>query len=92
MRKIPKKNYLILVIMLLGVVIITFSCRDFYNNNLKSTSVLYKYVRHMSKDDLKEYLFESPSLIIYVADKYELIFLDIDLLLLLLFHLQSIFH
>ena len=72
MRKIPKKNYLISVIMLVGVVIITFSCRDFYNNNLKSTSVLYKYVRHMSKDDLKEYLFESPSLIIYVADKYEL--------------------
>lgn len=72
MRKIPKKNYILLVLMLLGVVVITFACRNFYNNNLKSTSEMYKYARHMSREDLKEYLFESPSLVIYIADKYDL--------------------
>lgn len=72
MRKIPRKNYILLVLMLLGVVVITFACRDFYNNNLKKTSEMYMYARHMSRDDLKEYLFESPSLVIYVADKYNI--------------------
>ena len=72
MKKIPSKNYIILVLMLTLVVIITFSCRNFYNNNLKSTSKMYKYARHMSGEDLKVYLYEAPSLVIYIADKYDL--------------------
>ena len=72
MRKIPSKNYILFVLMLIGVVVITLCCRNFYNNNLKRTSEIYKYARHMSSDDLKEYLYESPSLVIYVADKYNL--------------------
>lgn len=72
MRKIPSKNYVLFILMLIGVVVVTFCCRNFYNNNLRSTSEIYKYARHMSSDDLKEYLYESPSLVIYVADKYNL--------------------
>lgn len=72
MRKIPVKNYFILLIMLFGVVVVTFAGKNYYNNNLKKVSSLYKYANHMDRDDLKEYLGESSSLIIYVADKYNL--------------------
>lgn len=72
MRKIPVKNYFILLIMLFGVVVVTFAGKNYYNNNLKKVSSLYKYANHMDRDDLKEYLGESSSLIIYVADKYDL--------------------
>lgn len=72
MKKIPAKNYFILLIMLIGVVLITFFGASFYNNNLKKTSSLYKYANHMGRNDLKEYLKESSSLIIYISDKYNL--------------------
>ena len=72
MRKIPSKNYMIVILMLILVIVVTFACRNFYNNNLKSTSEIYKYSRHMSEEDLKEYLYEAPSLVIYIADKYDL--------------------
>ena len=72
MKNIPLKNYFILLVMLIGVVLITLIFRNYYNNNLKKTSTLYKYANHMSRDDLDEYLLESSSLVIYIADKYDL--------------------
>ena len=72
MRKIPVKNYFILLIMLFGVVVVTFAGKNYYNNNLKKVSSLYKYANHINRDELKEYLVESSSLIIYVSDKYDL--------------------
>ena len=72
MRKIPVKNYFILLIMLFGVVVVTFAGKNYYNNNLKKVNSLYKYANHINRDELKEYLVESSSLIIYVSDKYDL--------------------
>ena len=72
MRKIPVKNYFILLIMLIGVIIVTFVGKNYYNNNLKKVNSLYKYANHINRDELKEYLGESSSLIIYIADKYDL--------------------
>ena len=48
------------------------SLKNYYNNNLKKVSDLYKYANHINRDELKEYLGESSSLIIYIADKYDL--------------------
>ena len=78
MKKIPLKNYFILLIMLFSVVVVTLFGASFYNNNLKKTSSLYKYATHMSKNSLKEYLSESPSLIIYISDKYDLSKEDVE--------------
>lgn len=72
MKNIPVKNYFILLIMLFGVVVVTFAGKNYYNNNLKKVSDLYKYANHINRDELKEYLGESSSLIIYIADKYDL--------------------
>lgn len=78
MKKVPVKNYFILLIMLIGVVLVTLFGASFYNNNLKKTSSLYKYANHMSSNDLKEYLFETSSLVIYISDKYDLTKEDIE--------------
>ena len=72
MKNIPVKNYFILLIMLIGVIIVTFVGKNYYNNNLKKVNSLYKYANHINRDELKEYLGESSSLIIYIADKYDL--------------------
>ena len=58
--------------MLFGLVVVTFVGKNYYNNNLKKVSGLYKYANHIDRDEFKEYLVESSSLVIYVADKYNL--------------------
>lgn len=78
MKKIPAKNYFILLVMLIGVLVVTLFGASFYNNNLKKTSSLYKYANHMSSNDLKEYLSESSSLVIYISDKYDLTKEDVE--------------
>lgn len=72
MRRIPIKNYIILLFIIIGVVVVTFGLRNFYNNSLRQTSVLYKYAKHMNSKELSAYLSENSSVIIYISDKYDL--------------------
>lgn len=72
MRIIPKKNYFILLLMSLGVIVVTLFFRSYYNNNLKPTSDIYNYARVISSGQLDFYLDENPSTIIYISDKYDL--------------------
>lgn len=78
MKKIPKKNYLILIVMFCFVIIITFVGARFYNNSLKSTGILFKYAKHISSGELEQYLNENPSSIVYISDKYNLSNDDIE--------------
>lgn len=71
MRQIPKKNYIIFLLMLVGVVLVTFLGVRVYNNNIKPSSVLYKYLKTIKGDELNLYLSENPSTVIYISDKYD---------------------
>ncbi len=70
--EIPKKNYIIVFILFLIVVILTFIGASFYNNNIKQTSVLYKYIKNINTKELDQYIKENPSVVIYIGDKYDL--------------------
>ena len=76
MKKIPVKNYFILVGMIVIVVIVTFFLAKFYNNMLKPTSDFYKYAKHISSRELFDYLQENSSTIIYISDKYNTVIED----------------
>ena len=72
MRDIPKKNYFILLIMILSVVAITIVLMNAYNNRVKKTSIMYNYLSEIKENDLDAYLIENPNIVIYIADKYDL--------------------
>ena len=72
MRDIPKKNYFILLIMMLFVITITIALMNIYNNRIKKTSIMYNYLSEIKENDLDAYLIENPNIIIYMADKYDL--------------------
>lgn len=72
MRDIPKKNYFILLIMMLLVITITIALMNIYNNRIKKTSIMYNYLSEIKENDLDAYLIENPNIIIYMADKYDL--------------------
>lgn len=71
MRKIPKKNYLIMAIIVLTVVIVTILFAHIYNKNIKKTSIMYNYLSEIKKKDIDTYIIEKTNIILYVADKYD---------------------
>ena len=63
-RVVPKKNYLYLLIMLIMVVVVTFSIvriGDSYSNKKLEKSYLYKYVSEVNVDEIKNILTEPSS-------------------------------
>ena len=71
MKKIPLKNYVILLFIILITVVITFVLANFYNNSLRKTTDIYKYANRLKRKEIEEYLDESSSVVIYIADKYD---------------------
>lgn len=71
MRQIPKKNYVILILMIIGVVVVTCLGARIYNNTIKTSSILYKYLKTIKGDELNLYLNENPSTVIYISDRYD---------------------
>lgn len=71
MKQVPKKNYVIFILMLIVVVIITFLGVRVYNDNIKTASVLYKYLKIIKSDELDLYLNENPSTVIYISNRYD---------------------
>ena len=63
-REIPKKNYYILIIMLIGVAVLTLAISSIVNavkNNNVSTGYINRYVSEISYSELDTYLVEPAS-------------------------------
>ena len=56
MKKIPKKNYVIVFFMFFIVVVLTLAGARFYNNSIKETSVLFNYLKNITSEELTQYL------------------------------------
>ena len=72
MKKIPQKNYFILIILLLVTIIITLSLASVYKNKDKFVSNFYEYANKIDSSEFNEYVTENSDLIIYISDKYDL--------------------
>lgn len=72
MKKIPVKNYFILLIIVILVAILTIILTNIYNNQLRKTSIMYNYLSEIKKNDIDTYLTEKPNIILYISDKYDI--------------------
>jgi len=72
MREIPKKNYIILVVLLAVTVFFTLFIANIYKNKEKLTSNFYEYVNKITPDSFDEFMTENEDIIIYIGDKYDL--------------------
>ena len=72
MRKIPQKNYFILIGLVLATIIITLSLASLYKSKDKIVSNFYKYANKINSSEFSEYIVENSDLIIYISDKYDL--------------------
>lgn len=70
MKKIPNKNYVILVAIVLATVFLTFYVRGWYITSSEvssSESVLADAVKSINKDEIGNYIIENQKFILYVS-------------------------
>lgn len=72
MREIPKKNYMILVVLLAVTTFLTLFLSNIYKNKEKLTSNFYEYANKITPESFDEFMTENEDVIIYIGDKYDL--------------------
>ena len=72
MREIPKKNYFILVVLLVVTVLITLVLSNLYLNQEKAVSSFYEYSNKLSSKEFEQFITENSDAIVYISDKYDL--------------------
>lgn len=72
MKKMPNKNYVILMILLIITVFLVFMARNIYLSKNKVVSKFYEYSNKITRDEFDVYMVENTDAIIYIADKYDL--------------------
>lgn len=78
MRQIPKKNYYILVVLLIVTVLLTLSLSYVYRNKEKLVSNFYEYSNKIKPQEFDEYMIENSDFIIYISDKYDLTYEEFE--------------
>lgn len=72
MRDIPKKNYIILLILLVVTAVLSFSLAQVYKERSKKVSYFYDYCNKVTVEGFQWYITENRDAIIYISDKYSL--------------------
>lgn len=70
MREIPKKNYFILLIVVVGFILIVFYLRDWYNAArlyYAETSPILEVSTVINANEISNYALENPNFILYVS-------------------------
>lgn len=68
----PKKNYIYLVLLIMGTIILTFTFSIIYKYEAVNTCYLYENLNKITTLELDEYIIENPDSIIYIGDKNDL--------------------
>lgn len=71
MREVPKKNYVIFLLMVVAVVIVVLYLSETHKTRIshKYISSMNNFVTEIKVDDIENYIIENPLVVIYVSDK-----------------------
>lgn len=71
MKRIPKKNYLYLTLIVVATVLATLYVSHMYKQMGRTETDFYKYSSVITFKEFDTYIIEYPDSIIYVYDKYD---------------------
>ena len=69
-RKIPLKNYIILLAIALGTIFLVFYLRSWYNTSkeyYQNNSIMSDYLSQLKSDEINSYIIDNPDVVIYYA-------------------------
>lgn len=72
MKKIPKKNYIMLLVIIILTLLLAIYLRNLYLNQVKKeNSIQIEHVYEIDEKSLRNYIVENDSFILYIADREE---------------------
>ena len=69
MRDIPKKNYILVGVIIVITLLLIFTLSNLYKNRNQVESELYKYSNKITYKEFDVYITENPDSIIYISNK-----------------------
>lgn len=72
MRKIPLKNYFVLLVIVIITIILTLYLSSVYKEKNKTTTVMHEYISEITEKELTDYIIEKPIIFMYISDKFDL--------------------
>jgi len=69
-RKIPLKNYIILLGLILATIFLVFYLRSWYNTSkeyYQNNSIMSEYLSELKSDEINSYIIDDPDVVIYYA-------------------------
>lgn len=72
MRKIPLKNYFVLLVIGVITGVLTLYLSNVYREKNKTTTVMHGYISEITEKELTDYIIEKPIIFMYVSDKFDL--------------------
>lgn len=72
MRKIPLKNYFVLLVIGVITGVLTLYLSSVYREKNKTTTVMHGYISEITEKELTDYIIEKPIIFMYVSDKFDL--------------------
>lgn len=69
-RKIPLKNYIILLGLTLGTIFLVFYLRSWYNTSkeyYQNNSIMSEYLSELRSEEINSYIIDNPDVVIYYA-------------------------
>ena len=71
MRKIPFKNYIYYVLLIIVTILLTLFLSNSYLDKKKKESEFYNYSNKITWKELDEFIIENPDAILYIGNKYD---------------------
>ncbi len=80
MRKIPLKNYFILIALVAVTIFLTYYCCNLYNahHEKKHTSLMLSFLTEIKEDDIENYVIDNPTVVLYISDKTDSSLADLE--------------
>ena len=72
MKQVNKKNYAILIVLLVGTIFLTLMLSNIYLAKNKLVSNFYEYSNKIDTKEFEAYMVENSDFIIYISDKFDL--------------------
>ncbi|MDO4963163.1 MAG: hypothetical protein Q4E75_03605 [bacterium] len=78
MRIIPKKNYIIFSILIVFTILLVLYLSNLYMSKSRNTTLFYNYSNKITQNEFKQYVTENNTSIIYVSNKFNSNYKDIE--------------
>lgn len=78
MRKVPKKNYIIFLVLIVLTILIVLYLSALYMSKSRHTTLFYDYSDKIAQNEFKQYITENNNSLIYISNRFNSNYEDVE--------------